>query len=125
TARATTRGGAMSKRWRAQLLIGVALVLVALAVTIWLLAPPPGSLEVSSGWITPGMTLSEVEAVLGKHDPEGRQRRGFDTYMSWNVPEGIVGVTFGPDERVSKAELWGVPVQRPSLLARLRAWLGW
>ncbi len=49
-------------------LSGVALVLVALAflLTDWLLTPPPGVTEANVKRLRPGMTVEQIEAILGQ-----------------------------------------------------------
>ncbi len=46
--------------------LGLALIGLAFAVTDWAMGPCPGVTEASVRRIKPGMTLLEVEAILGK-----------------------------------------------------------
>ena len=49
--------------------VGLALVALALAFTDWALSLRPGVTEVNVRRVKPGMTLAEVEAVLGPPHP--------------------------------------------------------
>ena len=86
--------------------------------------------------IRPGMTLAEVNALLGKPPaPHHGCYIDFEAGPAWTGAEGAVCVLFGADGRARRAywaTQWGqgrrlvAPPQRtPGLLSRLRAWLGW
>ena len=118
-------------------LLGVAIAMVALvfAATDAALVPAPGVTEANVRRIKPGMTLREVEAILGTRWallcttstvlPEN---------CLWDGPEGRVQVVFtfvGLAEgdwwnpRVARNGVYFRRTARPNLLDRLRSWLGW
>jgi hypothetical protein len=109
-------------------LLGVGLALLALVflLTDALLWGPPVT-EADARRIRPGMTLREVEAILGR--PADVAARGTEVGMMarfWHhVPTGVVIVRFGPDRRVIRGGCLYVATPRPTPLARLRAWLDW
>jgi hypothetical protein len=55
----------MSKGLVVQGLIGAVLTLLTFGLTHWLLSPFPGISEANCDRIRPGMTLQQVEAILG------------------------------------------------------------
>src|SRR5262245_4174386 len=57
--------------------VGVALVALAFAVTHQLLTPPPGVTEANVTRLRPGMTLNQVEAILGDRPTAIWPSRGF------------------------------------------------
>jgi hypothetical protein len=116
---------------------GLALVALALAFTDWTLSLQPGVTEANVKRVRAGMSLHEVEAVLGA---------GTDwtepAIKLWPIPgtdDGYVGIWFDAQRRVSQVLI--IPEKRKTLLwrpsdyrfpsatldplARLRAWLGW
>jgi hypothetical protein len=128
--------------------LGMALIGLALAVTDWVMGPHPGATEANARRIRPGMTLAEVEAILGgpgRHslgDGEGGCR--WDHY-SWVGSDTLIIIhTARPwlaDAGTGTVTRNGVTVHRaspsllaaygqtrqtsPSFLARLRSRLGW
>jgi hypothetical protein len=107
--------------------VGLALVALALAFTDWALSLQPGVTEANSRRIRAGMSLAEVESLLGR--PAGWAQRtdrcGGDWLRKWGCPRGEVIVLSSPDDRVMRAAFHPNPAGLPSPLARLRAWLGW
>ncbi len=144
-------------RWLAWLGVGVCVVVLALGITEWLLIPPgepPGVTESNVRRLRRGMTLEEVEAVLGVfegsiaipapqgasqltdreglrallNDPERRKDIvGDKTWLVRPAKGGSAAIQFGENGRLRRAEWWpGGQRQEPtSLLDRLRSWLGW
>ena len=129
---------------------GLTLVALALAFTDRALTQPVGPMEAKTKCIRPGMTLEEVETVIGKiegtfalpDERSGRRltdREGLKAFL--NDPSrmktgmslargevgGVIAIHFREDGRVARAEWWpgGHPPEESGLLARLRAWLGW
>src|SRR5262249_43061242 len=111
-------------------LAGLALVACALLLTDRLLWRP-GLTEDNVRRLRPGMTLAEVEALLGGpatwemdmcREAPG-EKLGF-RWLRKSVNEGVrLEVQFFEDGRVRAAAGWGR--RQPGPLARLRAWLGW
>jgi hypothetical protein len=107
--------------------LGLALVALALAFTDWTLSLRPGVSEANARRIRLGMSLSEVERILGR-PPDGESvmpLRGVGSAFHWG--DGATGtILVQLDEQ---ARVWRVeynPGENPdSLLTRLRAWLGW
>jgi hypothetical protein len=91
----------------------------------------PGLTEVNVRRLRPGMTLAEVEALLGgpapvtvdmlpvAHDEE----RGYRWLRHWKADCAAVDVQFFEDGRVMAAAGRGRP--QPGSLARVRSWIGW
>jgi hypothetical protein len=119
-------------RWVYLLGVGLALVALALAFTDWALSLQPGVTEANAKRIRLGMTLQEVEALLGSPNylippvtfkvgtliprpPDGE----------WNSDCVRVVVLFDEDGRVEEVTWSPTGKALPSYLARLRAWLGW
>lgn len=112
--------------------LGLALVAGALAFTDWALSWRPGVTEANAKRIRKGMTLAEVRGLLGgrgvcyadasklRHWVGGEAQRFFD----WTGGEGRVWVGIDFTDRVTRFG-FDRTAQRPSPLARLRAWLGW
>src|SRR5262249_48318251 len=116
---------------------------LALAFTDGALSLQPGVTERNFRRIRPGMTVTEVESLLG---PYGLDRTGTPLKLAhrerdlelvarlqdermialwWEDEHGVAELYFGAGGRVWEA-LWQ-PGQRSGdgILARLRAWLGW
>src|SRR5947208_248597 len=90
---------------------GVALVLLAgVAVAQWSTPPHPAKC------IQQGMTEAEVDAILGQAGCVSRHSDG-----SRNALYDSAEVSFDKDGHVE----WRVLYPQPTVLARLRAWLGW
>ncbi len=135
---------------RRMYVLGVALTLVALAlaVTDWALSLQPGVTERNVNRVREGMSVSEVEALMGKpHVPgvsmlvKGSGRvRWYTSLYCWVGSDGIACLLLRPDGRAWRA-VWfhrdspegGAPFvtltagkpASPGPLVRLRAWLGW
>jgi hypothetical protein len=107
--------------------VGLALVALALAFTDWALSLKPGLTEANARRVRPGMTLGEVEALLGgpADTAQRADKCGGDWLREWRCPRGEVYVLSGPDGRVMQAVFQPQPTGPQSPLARLRAWLGW
>jgi hypothetical protein len=106
--------------------LGLALVALALAVTDWALSLQPGVTKANAKRIRPGMTLRQVEAILGgpgtflgKEHP-----RSPENHVLWESVDAWALVGFDQRGRVMSAICFPQE-QRPPPLARLRAWLGW
>ncbi|MCI0459976.1 MAG: hypothetical protein L0Z62_23745, partial [Gemmataceae bacterium] len=118
-------GEVMSKR---VYLLGVGLALVALAFLITDAATRPrqGPTEANLRRVRAGMTLAEVQAILGPqgqvcYAPGASGSRG-GVYL-WGGPGGTALVIVGRGGGVESAGFQRAAV--PSPLDRLRAWLGW
>jgi hypothetical protein len=107
-------------------LLGVGLAL-ALAATDWALSLQPGVTERNVNRIRPGMTLAQVEGILGG-PPKLQLLDGtgdLPFLLQWEGQCGSVIIsTRGESGRVEQAR-WTCAEPPPNLLARLRAWLGW
>jgi hypothetical protein len=124
-------------------LLGVGLVLVALGLVLTdaLLWQPEAS-KANLRRIRPGMTLREVEAILGgpadrtydikrfpPHMREMYYRPGEKWTRGWAGTHGEAIVNFDEGDRVTST-CWDEvedtdPDNPPSPLAKLRAWLDW
>jgi hypothetical protein len=109
--------------------VGLALIGLALAVTAWVIGPTPGVTEANSRRIQEGMTMKEVEVILGG---SGQWRWSIEEGMyetrayDWTGAAGVVVV--------SSRGSWGGPrcvfesrfyrTADPIPLERLRTWLG-
>ena len=126
----------MTRRWLVR--VGVAVCLaVAAGVGARLTAPRPCPVSLANcEHIRDGMTLAEVEEVLG--GPPGTYGSGMvlvagpgvmslsDRYEHWWTDEGLLLVRFDQQGRSSGFTFCGgVLFPPPSPLDRLRAWLGW
>src|SRR5262249_26459222 len=125
---------AMSRR---VYLLGVGLALVALAFVLTdALLWEPGVTAPNVRRIRAGMTLAEVNSVLGPPVQDEMRLLAITTNSgamdaaapedftcAWEGPGGYVAVRFDADERVR--EYWFSAIRHESPLARLRAWLGW
>ena len=119
--------------------VGVALVAGVFVATEAALGPRPGVTEANMRKIKPGMTLSEVEVLLGGPGRRGwtfGRLGGFVSKFVWSGVDGQAEVTFyEPVNLVWPAPpspppsvLCNATFQRtapPGPLACLRAWLGW
>jgi hypothetical protein len=107
-------------------LAGPALVAFALLLTGRLLWQP-GLTQDHVRRIRPGMTLAEVEALLGGPAADTFEMHSdypaFRWQREWYEGGADVVVQFTADGRVMAAAGQGRP--QPGPLARVRAWLGW
>jgi hypothetical protein len=105
---------------------GLALVVGALLLTDRLLWQP-GLTEDNVRRIRPGMTLAEVEALLGGPAADTFEMPAdYPAYRwqrEWRAEGAAVDVQFTGDGRVTAAAGRGRP--RSGILARVRSWLGW
>jgi hypothetical protein len=133
-------------------LMGVGLALVALAFVVTdALLWGPGVTEANVRRVRVGMTIREVESILGGPGSTGQVRGTTPTihvstsvdgvthwYYHWVGPGGIAAVTFAaPDPQGERCQGFFLsPLARveaasfvrtasSSLLQRLRDWLGW
>jgi hypothetical protein len=128
-------------RWAFLLGLGIGLVALAFVVTVEVLGPSPGVTGANVRRIREGMTLKEVEGILGGGATVHMQCRSTvgatDAMKFWQGERGtaLIGF-FGSDQegwRVISSSFQVEPVVRTrlpqppesSLLARLRSWLGW
>jgi len=110
-------------------LAGVTLVALALLLTDRLLWQP-GLTEENVRRIRPGMTLAEVETLLGgpatweldMRDEQGAAALGYRWLRHWEAEGAVVDVEFFADGRVMAAG--GGRRTPPGPLARLCTWLG-
>src|SRR5947199_9046696 len=103
--------------------VGLALVALALAFTDWALSLQPGVTEANARHVRLGMTLAEVESLLGGPGVDLGDWMGM--LRSWRGEEGLALVTYDPQTMTAaSAEFRPSPDHRPSLFASLRAWLG-
>src|SRR5262249_25054317 len=104
--------------------LGVGIVVVALAFLLadWALTPAPGGTGANARRVQEGMTMRQVERLLGRppqrwtpyrshlrDDP----RQGVDVWYSGEWESGAVTVTidFDPAGRVEEVEVDGEPLQ--------------
>jgi hypothetical protein len=116
----------MSKRLYL-LCLGIAAVGLGLAFTNWVLSLRPGATEAHLTQVRAGMTLSEVEALLGGPGVRvcraaNSASRSEDYY--WEGDEGRAWISLGSDGRVEAARWTSFGRARPSPLDRFLAWLG-
>jgi len=129
------RGRIITMTRRRLVLFALPVALMLLGVVGWVLwYPPPGITLENAERIHQGMTLAEVEALLG--GPAGDYRTPGATkfafayhflsdpdgeVMEWNGDEGTAMVSFDADSRVFNHMYLKAPSE--SLLAKLRRWL--
>jgi hypothetical protein len=124
--------------------LGLALVALGLAVTDAMIGPSPGVTEANVRRIRNGMTMKEVEAILGGPgkwefylmDNRFRGSRHF----SWAGPDGTAHIAFYEKDGGARTGVVGIILDTdmvgsvefrrtsgpsPGPFARLRAWLGW
>jgi hypothetical protein len=110
--------------------VGLALVGVALAFTDRVISLRPRVTEAKIHRIQVGMTLREIRAILGsegtcisslKHLPPRQQ----PWVWEWEEEGRAILVTIEEDRVVERARFLILRSEKPSPLARLRAWLGW
>jgi hypothetical protein len=119
-------------RWVYLLGLGLGLLALGLAFTDWLLSLRPGVTEANARRIKQGMTLIEVEAVLGS--PTGIRDPTLEFHwppsgpaVCWETKNFGIYVWFdecGKARGIMLSRTLVEPAQ-DSPLARLRAWLGW
>jgi hypothetical protein len=116
-------------------LLGLGLALVALAFVLTdALLWEPGVTEANVKRIRSGMSLREVEAILGgPGNPIFFVSSGFSrrivaplpNVLAWRCNEGWATLFIDSDGRVENIHWFPSGRTRPGPLARLRAWLGW
>ena len=120
--------------------VGAAAVAAVFAAPVgWWLLQPPGISRAGFERIRVGMTRREVEAILG--EPEGRYRgtmagriieeippapdSGDDGYSAlWTNGYEYVFVDYRPDGTVARKRYIRMDGRHPTLIDRLKAWLG-
>ena len=120
----------MSRRTYLLVVAGLALVALAMLLTDRLLWAP-GLTADNMRRVRPGMTLAEVEELLGGpatvtvdlHPVAPGEERGYRWLRHWKAEGAAVDVTFFEDGRVMTAG--GGSRSRPGPLTRLRSLLGW
>jgi hypothetical protein len=107
--------------------LGIAAVGLGLAFTNWMLSLRPGVTEANLKQVRAGMTLQEVEALLGGPGVKGcRAANSTSTSpeYSWDSDEGRALVSIGSDGRVEAASWTAFDRERPGPLERFLGWLG-
>ncbi len=117
-------------RWVFLLGVGLLLVAAAFVVTCEVLGPPlPGVTEGNVRRIKPGMTVAQVEAILGEPGTSVT-RLGRDRFqpplLIWDGHEGTIFIIRDLAGLVECARWYPhVPTPAPNPLDRLRKGLGW
>ena len=123
---------------RRVLVFGLLAGLLALSGGVWLLWPRPGITRANAAKIKVGMTLPEVEAILGgpaRCEATGEvvvegeavvernayPRLAFRDARTWQSNTVEIWVTFDADERV--ADIDPIPLRHESALELVRRWL--
>lgn len=129
--------------------IGITLIGLAFVVTNESLGPRPGVTRLNFNRIRPGMTVKEVELLLGdsaeisidcrtnrQNLPSGNVVEPDGVEMLWYGKAGCISVDFNNELRVRSATIdpngerlitYSVYVSpfKPTPIDRLRSWLGW
>jgi hypothetical protein len=119
--------------------LGLALVALALAFSDWALSLRPGVTEANARRVRPGMTLAEVETLMGgradygiwpllnwePHKELPRQPQAREAREVWEGSGGRVSVMFDEHNRVTESRFDRHYYSTANPLDRLRAWLGW
>ena len=107
--------------------LGLALVALALAFTDWVLSLQPGVTEANAKRIREGMTIEEVQAILGGLPRDRELQLG--GWHVWTGEEGEVLVGFDrATHKVRWVSRFNIPYWRQvnrGPFTRLRSWLGW
>src|SRR5262249_32430069 len=112
---------------------------LAVCLTAWMSFVRPGKVRLANHrGIRAGMTLAEVERVLGgppgdySSDPQPTDSYLATTRAGWGVrwetwvsDEGVVTVHLNDEGRVTDWGHAGAGLTSPGFFDRLRAWLGW
>jgi hypothetical protein len=115
--------------------VGIAVVALAFAVTDCVIGPAPGVTEANARRIRPGMTLREVEAILGARGlwlGDGTGSFFLPEPYVWTGPGGSVVVELarsasekdGWEQRVVRNGVHFRQTASLNLPAHLRSWLG-
>lgn len=137
-------------RRRRFLLVFLAAVLAGLAFGVWLLWPPEPVSEINqehAARIRPGMTLAEVEAILGgpaRREGDGPIEPDYEAFASvadleqhlkatvrltgrgaklWRSHRAMIWVAFNADGRVCETTWCPARFQRHAALELIRQWL--
>jgi hypothetical protein len=123
----------MPFRRRRLLIVAVVGATVALAVGAWLLWPRTAITRENAAKIREGMTLAEVEAILGgpaRDDytgpllPDGPAELACVALPRWASDRVVIWVSFDADGRVEWSEKVHTRRIEESPLDRVRRWLG-
>jgi hypothetical protein len=123
---ASNEGSAMKRRYLT--VAGILAVCICLTLGVLAIMPPrPGVTKANFDRIEEGMTLPEVEAILGSD----RGSRGIVTEVflpigheieEWGGDEGFANIVFDERRRVIRKDWNDAPLP---LLQRIRRWLPW
>lgn len=114
----------MKKRLVIRSLAAIAYLALALIAAEWWLSPPKGALDANGRRLTPGMTLEEVEAILGSHSfTPSVPENGPCGMLFYNVEGGVVDIEL-IDRRLVSAS-WCDPSPALRSMHHFRNWLGW
>jgi hypothetical protein len=130
--------------------VGLALVALALALADWALKPPPGVTEANARRVRRGMSMWQVEALLGKPTRVYTLRRFYEKhyiidmryiqldfrhdrirddevlFFMWDSERYYILVRFEARDLVESVSYdFAQDRGDASFVARLRAWLGW
>jgi hypothetical protein len=120
------------RKWKLLVMVGppaVVAVLLACALLLNLLrALSPGVTEANAGRVKIGMTLAEVESILGLHkdpyfEPSDPQNQIDDGNHFWPSQEFLVAIHFDADGKVDSKHLIPLPGDPPGWLKR--QWRHW
>jgi hypothetical protein len=104
-------------------LIGILPICIAMTLGVLMLLPPrPGVTKANSDRIQKGMTLAEVERILGGEGfrGEGGDRAQFDTCSVWETDDGSIALVGFTDGGVVHLE-W--QESNESILDKICRWL--
>jgi hypothetical protein len=109
-----------------RVLSGLLAMLVVLGVCVWALWPQSAITRENAAKIQKGMTLAEVEAILGEpprddNDPDLPTFGSLRRPSCWLADGLLVSVVFDTTGRVASCDSSTVPIPNP--LEKLRRWL--
>jgi hypothetical protein len=117
----------MSKRTRRLVLLGLPAAFMVALLAAWLLSPRTAITRANAEKIRKGMTLAEVEAILGGPARDEAPERGlaWPSYKGslWASDLGAVRVGFGHEGRVVFTSGFA-PRARQGPFVLIRHWLG-
>jgi hypothetical protein len=120
---------------RRVLLLGSVAAAAALALAVWALSPSSAINAENAARITPGMTLAEVEAILGgpaRDETDGERYVEYHEgltepiipFRQWTGPSIGIIVVFSAEDGVVTQFSIGPTSAAANPLDRLRRWLG-